>query len=387
MSHHGHSHGGGCGHAHDGPSPSEPAPGSSESNGAFAAVLGLAPAHVSLRPEYSLPLEFSRGEQLYRHIEEGFGAGAGPEGFVCESHSVPDHVSDALHAFLRCAEMVRRDGVFSKDEIVEDINTEDLRYVLIEYYLASLQSRSTGPTTPAVRARTLVEAKAGYEAFLERVVALGIISASEGLTLGVGTGAGGAPRIGGGNDLRSAKIERFKRTQAAKKRLAELSELHRKQAEELRKTGAVMDGVGSAASAGPDEETQREMSLLAISIAARTAADEVLAINQELPLLQHALKLAEKEDSEASARGGAPGAGGRNGRGEVSGGGRAGAGAGAGPGIGGMGNEEGAGPQGPPANDMSVRPDRPGIQVTHIDPTFTLKKETVKAGIFQFGHK
>ena len=47
-------------------------------------------------------------------------------------------VARALATFQRCAELVRSLAVFSKGEEVDDVNTEDLKFLLIDYYSAML---------------------------------------------------------------------------------------------------------------------------------------------------------------------------------------------------------------------------------------------------------
>lgn len=40
---------------------------------------------------------------------------------------------------------------------------------------------------------------------------------------------------------------------------------------------------------------------------------------------------------------------------------------------------------GVPADDITRDPNRPGLKVTHINPSFEIKEETIKAGIFRPG--
>lgn len=42
---------------------------------------------------------------------------------------------------------------------------------------------------------------------------------------------------------------------------------------------------------------------------------------------------------------------------------------------------------GPPPDDISIDPSRPGIEITRIDPTWEIQKETVKADVFKSGHR
>jgi hypothetical protein len=430
---------GGCCDEH-GPAPAPSAAASAAAAAAAAASSsGLdssEPALLDRAPSASLRLEFSRAEQLYQHIEGEDSSSAGGPAYACLDHSVDAHVRDALRAFLSCAVLVRREGVAaSRGETLEDINTEDIRYLLVEFYIASLRGKATER-----RRENLALARLGFEAFIETAARVGAIPPAERRALGLpaeldgdrgetggvrlrgtGVGVGGegeeenvederaggrgagssstragagtlaGGRVGGGSlikssELRGQKIERFRRNQAAKKRLAELAAHHKREADAIRRAmgrgedeGALADGVGGRGSlagggggggGGPDEESLREMATLAVAIAARTAADEILAIEQELPLLAHAERMAA-ERTDAREKGGVR------------------------RGPGGRGEDDGRGSSassssevgGPPPDDMSVRPDRPGLEVTHIDPTFTARRETIKAEVFRQGHR
>ena len=334
---------------------------------------GAAPAAPSPSAD-SLSVAWLRAEALYHHIEDG-----GPENCPDATHSPPAHVAAALVAFRGCAEAVRRAALFSDNEAVEDVATPHLRYLLAEYYVAALLVRAeAGPG----RASSLRAARQGFEAFVRTCLALGAVTAAEdvGVLLGEGGASAGEEGGGGGGGgrarlpprrdpgaQRAAKIERFRRNQAAKKRLAELAAAHALAAARARAAGAEgdADGVSGAASMGGgagDEDAAREAALLTIACAVRDACDSAAAIDLELPLL------AMREEAEAREGCG-------DARRECGGGG------------GGQQADGRAPPRGPPPGDLSIDPARPGLQVTRINPSFEITKETVKAGIFQSFHR
>ena len=425
MSHsHSHTHNDNCHHSSNtlanelNSSSSSVSVNNQENNGILSSYI-LPP---SLTVEYTLRQEFLRAEQLYHHIEGDalLISSSSPTSSTssssvltsmlapCTNHSLTIHVQDALAAFLHCSDMVRREGIFSKDEIIEDINTEDIRYLLIEYYIALLRMKQeTTTNNPKQRLSNINQAKIGLELFIEQLFHYGIIHQQERNTTfqnilqadddtsSVAQSNHQQDRstttktnmnqqqlmrnISMGNDLRTAKIERFKRNQVAKKRLQELNAnaIHQYQIKKLflqkinyqTEEDIIPDGVTSnnGYSGEPDEEIVREIALLELNIAARTAVDEILSINQELPLLHHALQLLssnnnddyniqqkqyEQEQQYKHKH-----------------------------------KYENNTFNGIPANDISIRPDRPGIQVTHIDPTYTIVKETIKADIFKSGHR
>lgn len=374
----GHSHG--PGHSH-GAAEAAPAPAHSPS-------VPAAVAPPSSVPETSLALEFSRAQQLYQHIDTGEGE--------CELHSVPKHVDDALRAFLRCDVAVRRERVFSANEELEDIHTELLQYLLIDHYIASLRQRLMDK-----RADQLKLSRVGHEAFLERCLRLGILPATEADMYPLD----GEHKVDG-NALRQHKIDRFKRNAVAKKRLAELAAIGAARAAAIKKAGGEeTDGVSSTLSAAGgtmDEEARREHVLLTLQVACRQSADDILSINQELPLLAHraALEAAAASGDGHASRGGSS-AGGASGAGSAASARMTGVAA-----SGGAGGRSPAseaedprlphrsrfgGPAqfagGPPPDDISIQPDRPGLQITRIDPTFAIKREVVKAGVFDLDHR
>jgi len=258
---------------------------------------------------------------------------------------------------------------------VEDVPTGHLKYLLVEYYLASLLLREGGGNLSGTRAAILREARLGFEAFVRVCAAMGAISPSEaswgailkdegsrGSLADSDIGSEGSSRKRDPALLRAEKIERFKRSQAVKRRLAELSSIHSTAMAGGRGGKDLEDGVGgrgSAAGGGGDEDTLREMALLSLSVAAYSALDEVSGIDSELPLLKHKASL----ESES----------GQGGRGGLA--------------------RQAWDPRmkppndGPPPGDISIDPDRPGLQITRIDPTWTVQKETIKADIFKSGHK
>lgn len=227
--------------------------------------------------------------------------------------------------------------MFSANETVDDINSEDLRFLLVEYYLAGLRQRSGDMSS---RLKQLSDAKRGLEAFIRDCVrreivpkseiaaggfdsfvsdwpASGSVDSDDGDASGLSSSAAGISRasavwaaagtkVGAARSAtrtidpaaqRAQKIERFKRNQASKKRLKELALLHARL--QRLEGGSSADGVGSTASlSGIDEDSRREMALLALQTAARSAIDEIASIDQELPILRH---MAERQAQSSSS--------------------------------------------------------------------------------------
>lgn len=409
------------------------------------------------RPAESLAAEFMRAEALYHHIQDGTpipdcdgdgsAAAAAGEASGRLPHDNNRHSADALGAFLRVSQMIRRESVFSGNESLADVQTAHLPLLLTEFYIARLRQQAPASAhSPGDMARTrltsLRTARGELEGFLSQALSLrGLVAAEEAKAIGLadmapylaevyggsfarreGVGIGGAggdegsalgsslrarraaedaeeaesardystiaakragaaaaiagaARVGPRIDpatARMQKIERFKRSAAGTKRLRELAALHARRVEAARRRGmdvsaaleaAELDGIGGSGSgagsvSGTDEESRREMSILALQGAVRQALDDLASLAQELPLLAHMVAAADERDRAGAAAGGAgsagsPGADARA-RGPGGAGGSAGAAADGRP-------TDFSGRSGPPPGDPSIDPSRKGL--------------------------
>jgi hypothetical protein len=161
---------------------------------------------------------------------------------------------------------------------LEDINTNDLKYLLVEFYIAELRQKAPIET----RYRQLLAARLGLEQFIRSGIRLGLISKSDTVALGIDavtddmdntaessattSNSASARRTARGYEpaydelgissapatrridparSRQTKIERFKQNQQVKKQLGELHALHsRKLAMARRIEDLEEDGVG-----------------------------------------------------------------------------------------------------------------------------------------------
>lgn len=55
-----------------------------------------------------------------------------------EEKQEEEKVDKAIGLLLECETLVRKENTFSKNEEVDDINTEDLKYLQISFYLGRL---------------------------------------------------------------------------------------------------------------------------------------------------------------------------------------------------------------------------------------------------------
>jgi hypothetical protein len=160
------------------------ATGSSSSPGAVPFPLPTsARAHRGDDGDADLPRTFARAEALFHHVVDGdaLPGGCGGEGGASGAHDEARHVRDGVAALVRCAALVRSTGAVSSNECVDDMRTEDLRYLLVEYYLAGLRQRVGDATA---RLAALEAAAVGLEAFVADCVTRRVVPASEAAALG-----------------------------------------------------------------------------------------------------------------------------------------------------------------------------------------------------------
>lgn len=381
----GHSHGSGDAHGHSHGAAEPVATPQLDDAAAAAASAPVEHLHPHEVRGESLAHEFLRAQALYAHIVGDSASALAVEPYPCVEHDESSHVFDALRMFTTCAVLVRTEGVFSDNETLRDMLTESLQFLLIEYYIGSLLQRLSDD-----RVRRLRAAGTSLEAFLHTILrvrafderdsdAIGIpqvlsklstdedddsvasdsrrrpaaaASASSALASRDGDVLGGAavpPALMGAAASRNAKIERFKRNTVAKKRLAELAAMNARAHRALRRDADVHDDGVGAHVAGPvgDAETRREALILTLECAARSAVDDLLTIQQELPLAARLAAARAREGPE----------------------------------------DDRAPRRGPPADDPSIDPTRKGIEVVRIAPTFEVTRETVRADVFKLGHR
>ncbi|KAJ3073088.1 hypothetical protein HK102_006111 [Quaeritorhiza haematococci] len=84
----------------------------------------------------SLREEFTKGQQLHDKLEDSDLPSIDP--------AYQEDVTKAIESLSRCAALVSALSLFSSNEIVEDINTTDLRYILVDALLGEVVLKQTG---------------------------------------------------------------------------------------------------------------------------------------------------------------------------------------------------------------------------------------------------
>ena len=179
-----------------------------------------------------------------------------------------DEISDGAASMRQAVIQADRAGVLSANETVEDIATSDLKYVMCNFYLASIVARTRTPD-PAARAPIATEASDALEAFLTMCETHELLTEQAG-AVRERQKQGDTPDPA---TARADKVAGFKRERAIRARLEELDAERRRRAEEAL-LNADWDDEDPDASP-EDEESDRERWLLVIEDSIGKALDDV----------------------------------------------------------------------------------------------------------------
>ncbi|RKO93001.1 TAP42-like protein [Blyttiomyces helicus] len=177
-------------------------------------------------------------------------------------------VKEAVRAFTRCAALVRSLGVFSSNETLEDINTSDLRYLLVDAYLGEVALK----IVDSDRAKTLQAAQTYLKRFLATCEQHGALSDEDksyldGEISGVAKDA---------DRRRMEKIARYRREKATKDKLK----------------------VSKPNDETIDEELDREMILVTVDLMIQRAIESVKMIRDEIIMVEQMRRAREREELE-----------------------------------------------------------------------------------------
>lgn len=248
-------------------------------------------AAASLSDEAPRPVSylFRKAQVVYNEVENTSlsGSDAGLQAKIVEGLALTD---TALRQVVSLS-------IFSKNETIEDINTGDIRYLLLPMYRAELLLKRNEPT-PSKRIPLLRDALAGLRGFLCDLQRL------EALTSEARTGWESAvtPAADAGA-ARTLKIARLRASRAAKQALQVLGE----------KLSAKARGGDDDDDDDDADEMERDHVLLMLACASHAALDSERAATQELDMLEQIEKMRrpdgslpappkEEESAEAASR-------------------------------------------------------------------------------------
>ncbi|KAI9488437.1 TAP42-like protein [Zychaea mexicana] len=210
---------------------------------------------------------FTTGQAYLTELEETSLASIDPE--------YQAKVRDALSRLERANDLVRQLSIFSSNELLDDINTQDLRFLLIPVYLGDLTLKVTDPNRN--RQSILETAKNYFDTFLSLCEEHQLMR-SEDLRAYKNRQEGDNATIRlNAASQRQQKIEQYKREKATENQLKELR--------------AQLNETDNAANDRDDME--RDLVQAAIQLYIIKALQHLRAIDQELVMVKEMETMAE----------------------------------------------------------------------------------------------
>ena len=200
---------------------------------------------------------FDAARAGFQAVEDGEVRGGTPE------------FEETLKALQECGKRVKSEGVFSSNEEADDVKSESLRYLLIDYFVGRCYGRVMGDE----RAKHLKRGAAHLAVFLNKLERIpGLMTEGNKAQYqlqqrGKAEGGGQDP-----NTYRMAKIARFKREKEVRERRQQLEVLRRVQSKD---------------ESGVTEEVVRELAMLELEAAATEALLSLSMTGRELQMLEH----------------------------------------------------------------------------------------------------
>uniref|UniRef100_A0A6B2L9C4 TAP42-like family protein n=1 Tax=Arcella intermedia TaxID=1963864 RepID=A0A6B2L9C4_9EUKA len=203
---------------------------------------------------------FVSGQELYEKLED----------YSSSSPDYKDLVNAAIKYFQTCAVMVLQNSVYSENEELREFNSFAIKYLAVPFYLGELYQIVPGEAVQ--RLPQLKRAKDYLEKFINSMIKLGIMSKQDAnayRTFAVATA----------ENKRTEKIRRFKREKEIQQLIQNYRNLKLKE---------------DANEDKDDDETERKISILLLELNSIKAIDSVVALKQEIEIVEHMSKLMEQ---------------------------------------------------------------------------------------------
>ncbi|KAG0317563.1 hypothetical protein BG000_004517 [Podila horticola] len=228
----------------------------------------------------SLSQIFQKAEALFLDLQKS--------SLPSNSDEFQSKVNASIKGFERSATMVRQLSLFSDNEFMEDISTKDLRFLLTEYYLGELFLKKTGQDQ---RLADVSTSKDHFDHYLLQCETHDILTPQDKKYHEQRTT--NAPKDAA--TRRGEKIARFKREKEM-----------RQQIEEFHKILGTTSGSGHEGEMSSEVEDQyRDFVLLHLQYAIFQTMEQLVGIQQEIPMLkemQERKSAAGSSDSRAANR-------------------------------------------------------------------------------------
>ncbi|KAH1037912.1 hypothetical protein J1N35_039655 [Gossypium stocksii] len=212
---------------------------------------------------------------------------------VTESGADQDLVKKGCEVLEKCEDMISKLGLFSSNETKDDISTNNLKYLLVPFYLAEL----TEKLAQEERIQILKISQAKLKEFISFCEAMELVPQEE-----LEASVQGASNSFA--DRRALKIARFRRQRAAEAKLTEIKERKERRGRSTKAAAlSTPVEVGEDDLLDDDGEEEREAWLTTISLAICKAFDLLEMLKKEEEMLsaikEKQLKEGEKEFSQA----------------------------------------------------------------------------------------
>lgn len=191
-------------------------------------------------------------------------------GGECSSEEKGSVTQFAILMLLKVDKGLAVDGVISPNEEVDDINTSDLKYLLVPYYLGELLA-----AMPSIegRLKRLKQAVKYFKRYLDSCEITEIMTEADRKRYKTG-------QQGKMKQSREAKIDAFKR---GKEMDLQIQVLRKKRADMKKRSLTDEDA--------EEDEVEREYRLTLVKANVGKAMDQLGFIEQELPMLEHMAKM------------------------------------------------------------------------------------------------
>ncbi|KAF9285351.1 hypothetical protein BGZ68_003954 [Mortierella alpina] len=221
----------------------------------------------------SLAQVFQRAESLYLDLQKS--------SLPSTADEFQSKVAQSIKGFDRAGTMVRQLSLFSENEFMEDISTKDLRFLLTEYYLGELYLKVISQD----RLKDLSSSKEHFDHFLLQCETHDILTPSDKKYLEQLTAD--APRDAA--TRRGEKIARFKREKEMRNQIEQFNQI----------LGTKSSGYEGELSSELEDQ-YRDFVLLHLQYAIFQTMEQLVGIQQEIPMLQ---QMQERKAAEGSSDG------------------------------------------------------------------------------------
>ncbi|KAI9141141.1 TAP42-like protein [Paraphysoderma sedebokerense] len=239
----------------------------------------------------SLPAAFRSAQASYLDLQTSSLPSSSPQ--------YQSLLNDALSAFNTAALLILKLSIFSPNEELDDINTSNLQYLLIDAYIGSLTLNIVNPKID--RWDIVHLAQKHFNAFLDTIDHYGLLNHQDKafLTARLNNAFSKLPP----DQQRASKINRYKQSKSIEAKLADLHsqlESFRSKTSNSSRSTANADNLIDELD---QEEIEREWVLTLIQSFVYKVIDDLVSVQEELPMLERLKEIKKLEKEKMERRG------------------------------------------------------------------------------------